>query len=194
MDLEFARGRHGAEEQASGRSIRLGSSTSLKRHDDPRDELYRLHAAAMFRRAQRLLGSETDADEVVHDVFLSVFERAEKQPPAANVLAYLYGAVTHACLNRIRNQRNRQRLREAHTHVIQASEVAGTVSEWSLTARTVLAQLPDDLACVAVYYHLDELSHREIAEIMGCSRRHVGNLLVRLARWAEVREKSLCEH
>jgi RNA polymerase sigma factor (sigma-70 family) len=165
----------------------------LKPNDDPRDELYRLHAAAAFRRAQRLLGSETDADEVVHDVFLSLFERAEEQLPSANMLAYLYGAVTHACLNRIRNQRNRQRLRETHAHIIQTSDVAGSASEWSLTARTVLAQLPDDLACVAVYYHLDELSQREIAEIMGCSRRHVGNLLLRLARWAQAREKSLCE-
>jgi RNA polymerase sigma factor (sigma-70 family) len=164
----------------------------LKRHDDPRDELYRLHAAAVFRRAQRLLGSESDADEVVHDVFLSLFERADKEPPA-NMVAYLYGAVTHACLNRIRNERNRRRLRETHAHVVQASEVAGTASEWSLTARTVLAQLPNELACVAVYYYLDELSHREIAEIMGCSRRSVGNLLERLARWAQVREKSLCE-
>jgi RNA polymerase sigma factor (sigma-70 family) len=168
-------------------------SPSLERPNDPRDELYRLHAAAAFRRAQRLLGSETDADEVVHDVFLSLFEQTEQQLPSGNMLAYLYGAVTHACLNRIRNQRNRQRLREVHEHLIQASEVAGTVAEWSLTARTVLAQLPDDLACVAVYYHLDELSQREIAEIMGCSRRHVGNLLERLARWARVREKSLCE-
>ena len=165
----------------------------MKRNDDPRDELYRLHAAVVFRRAQRLLGSEADADEVVHDVFLSLFERAEEQLPSANIVAYLYAAVTHACLNRIRNQRNRQRLREAHAHIVQASEVAGTGTEWSLTARTVLAQLPDDLACVAVYYHLDELSQREIAEIMGCSRRHVGNLLVRLARWAQAREKSLCE-
>lgn len=164
----------------------------MKRRHDPRDELYRLHAAAVFRRAQRLLGSASDADEVVHDVFVSLFERAEREPPA-NMLAYLYGAVTHACLNRIRNERNRRRLREVHAQVVQASEVAGTASEWSLTARTVLAQLPDELACVAVYYHLDELSQREIAEIMGCSRRHVGNLLERLAHWAEVREKSLCE-
>jgi RNA polymerase sigma factor (sigma-70 family) len=164
----------------------------LKRHDDPRDELYRQHAAAVFRRAQRLLGSEADADEVVNDVFLSLFERVESEPPA-NMLAYLYGAVTHACLNRIRNERNRRRLCEVHAHVVQAAEVAGTASEWSLTARTVLALLPEDLACVAVYYHLDELPQREIAEIMGCSRRHVGNLLERLARWAQVREKSLCE-
>ena len=41
----------------------------------------------------------------------------------------------------------------------------------------MLAQLPDDEARAAVYYHLDGMSHAEIAELMECSPRHVGNLL-----------------
>jgi len=164
----------------------------LTRRNDPREELYRLHAAGAFRRAQRLLGSEADADEVVHDVFLALFERLEPVQAADDISAYLYGAVTHACLNRIRNQRNRQRLRDEHA-TVQAAHHDGREPEWALTARAVLAQLPDDLACAAVYYYVDELSHREIAEVMGCSRRHIGNLLARLARWTEGQEKRLCE-
>lgn len=160
--------------------------------NDPRDELYRLHAAAAFRRAQRLLGSEADADEVVHDVFLALFERLEPIQATVDISAYLYGAVTHACLNRIRNQKNRQRLREEQVRTLQAPHSDGTGPEWALTARAVLAQLPDELACAAVYYYVDELSHREIAQVMGCSRRHIGNLLTRLARWTEAQEKRRC--
>jgi RNA polymerase sigma-70 factor, ECF subfamily len=33
-----------------------------------------------------------------------------------------------------------------------------------------------------VYYHLDRMSHAEIAELLGCSRRHVVNLLERVSR------------
>lgn len=160
---------------------------------DPRDELYRLHAAASFRRAQRLLGSQADADEVVHDVFLALFERPDFGRHAANMSAYLYGAITHACLNRIRNQRNRERLRAEHARAAPVSWVAETAPEWSLTARALLAGLPDEVACVAVYYYIDELSQREIAEILGCSRRHVGNLLARLLHWAQGQEKLLCQ-
>ena len=165
----------------------------MTQRNDPRDELYRLHAAAAFRRAQRLLGSEADADEVVHDVFLALLERLEPIQTTVDISAYLYGAVTHACLNRIRNQKNRQRLREEHAHTLRAPHSDGSGPEWALTARAVLAQLPDDLACAAVYYYVDELSHREIAEVMGCSRRHIGNLLARLARWTQGQEKTLCE-
>lgn len=164
----------------------------MTRRNDPREELYRLHAAAAFRRAQRLLGSEADADEVVHDVFLALLEGLEPQT-ADDISAYFYGAVTHACLNRIRNQRNRQRLREEHAQMVREPHHDGTGPEWALSARAVLAQLPDDLACAAVYYYVDELSHREIATLMGCSRRHIGNLLARLARWTEGQEKCQCE-
>ena len=77
--------------------------------------------------------------------------------------------------------------------MVQVPHHDGDGPEWALTARSVLAQLPDDLACAAVYYYVDELSHREIAEVMGCSRRHIGNLLARLARWTQGQEKRLCE-
>jgi RNA polymerase sigma factor (sigma-70 family) len=158
---------------------------------DPRDELYRRHAAAAFRRAQRLLGSSADADEVVHDVFVALFERPEQQRQALGMSAYLYAAVTHACLNLIRNRRTRERLTEQHERALPTHD-AGLGPELSTSARFVLAKLPEQLAEVAVYYYVDELSHGEIAEILGCSRRHVGDLVARLSRWAEEQELLQC--
>lgn len=50
-------------------------------------------------------------------------------------------------------------------------------------AREVLAQLPPPLAEVAVYYYYcDEMTHEEIAAVLGCSRRHVGHLVEQLHR------------
>jgi len=48
-----------------------------------------------------------------------------------------------------------------------------------------LEQLPRALAEVAVYYYVDELSQQEIADLMGCSRRHVGHLIERLEAWGQ---------
>ena len=104
--------------------------------------------------------------------------------------AYLYGAVTHACLNRIRNQRNRARL--AAEHIDPPAADPGTAPEVALLARSTLASMPEPLAQVAIYYYLDELTQREIAEVLGCSHRHVGELLQRLTRWAERQEIRAC--
>jgi RNA polymerase sigma-70 factor (ECF subfamily) len=155
------------------------------------DELYRKHAPGAFRRAQRMLGSVSDADEVVHEVFLQLFERPSKQLEASRISAYLYGAVTHACLNRIRNRRTRARLVQQHQYLLPRSD-PGMQPDAAIAARELIEQLPVPLATVAVYYYLDELSQREIAGILGCSHRHVGQLLMRLEHWVKEQEKAQC--
>ncbi len=46
--------------------------------------------------------------------------------------------------------------------------------------RDLLARMPPELARVAVYHYADEMTHDEIALLLECSRRHVGNLIERL--------------
>jgi len=46
--------------------------------------------------------------------------------------------------------------------------------------RAWLASLPEELAQVAVYYHMDELTQEELAGVLGCSRQWVGKLLQQL--------------
>lgn len=168
-----------------GDAAALGDESALSETPDPRHVLYRKYAAGAFRRAQRLLGNAADAAEVVHDVFIALFEQPQ-QHRGGSMNAYVYSAVTHACLNRIRDRRNRTRLATERTDA-EAFD-PGTSVEAALLARDALAEMPDQLAQIAIYYYLDELTHREIAELLGCSHRHVGNMLQRLTRWAEQRE------
>src|SRR5262245_26408626 len=74
------------------------------------EQLYRRHAPDAFRRARGLLANDADAHEVVHDLFLSLWERPEQFKGRSSMTTFLYAAVTHACLNRIRNLGNRARI------------------------------------------------------------------------------------
>jgi RNA polymerase sigma factor (sigma-70 family) len=162
----------------------------LSARPDEREELYRKHAAGAYRRALRLIGNAADASEVVHDVFVSLFE-SSTHSQIGHMNAYLYGAVTHACLKRLRTRRTRARIDTERPLALDSHP--GTQAESALIARATLASMPEELAQVAVYYYLDELSHREIADVLGCSHRHVGNLLQRLTRWAEREELRTCQ-
>jgi RNA polymerase sigma-70 factor (ECF subfamily) len=158
---------------------------------DDCDALYRKHAPAAFRRAQRMLGSAADADEVVHEVFLRLFEGPTTFRGTSKLSTYLYSAVTHVCLNRIRNSRTQNRLASERVHVIPTRD-PGTRPEWTVAAHDLLRRLPDPLAAVAVYYYLDELSQREIAEILGCSHVHVGKLIRRIEVFADETRRASC--
>jgi RNA polymerase sigma factor (sigma-70 family) len=159
--------------------------------DSDFDALYRRHAPNAFRRAWRLLGNPSDATEVVHDVFLSLYERPEQYSGRSSVTTFLYSAVTHACLNRLRDHDNRQRLLSEHTSGSPPG-YASASQEQAVEVRALLERMPEPLAQVAVYYYLDELSHADIARILSCSSRHVGDLLARVSRWAARQEAALC--
>jgi RNA polymerase sigma factor (sigma-70 family) len=160
----------------------------LTQVSDEFDDLYRRHAPAAFRRARRLLGSEADAHEVVHDVFLSLFERPQQFAGQSRMSTFLYSAVTHACLNRIRNQRTRARLAFQHFSSPHTPTSGDPPAENHVLLRSLLLRMPAQLAEVAVYYYMDELTHDEISRLLDCSRRHVGDLLERLSAWARAEE------
>jgi RNA polymerase sigma-70 factor (ECF subfamily) len=151
---------------------------------------YRSHGHHVLRRATRLLGSDAEAREVLQEVFLSLIDDPSQFSGRSSLSTWLYAATTNRCLNRLRNERARLRLvAERVDSLPMASPPAP--AEDAMELRELLARLPSELAAVAVYYYADEMTHEEIASVIGCSRRHVGNLLERIARaLAEVEEAS----
>jgi RNA polymerase sigma-70 factor (ECF subfamily) len=159
---------------------------------DTIDGLYRRHAPAVFRRARRLLGTDADADEVVQEVFLSLFERPDQYEGKSALTTFLYSVTTHACLNRIRNSRNRLRLLDTkRPNELDGATRALSPEELSLL-HSALERMPSELVEAAVYYCVDDLSHDDIARVLGCSRRHVGHLLERVTDWGKAQEVTPC--
>src|SRR4051794_5906723 len=130
------------------------------------------------------MGSESDAQEILQELFMSFMQKPEQLDGKAAITAWLYAATTHLCLNTLRNQRNRARLLSLQPP--PPASAAGQ-AESALTAQQLLSQLPDELAQIAVYYYFDEMTHEEISELVGCSRRHVGNLLQQVNERIQVR-------
>jgi RNA polymerase sigma factor (sigma-70 family) len=147
-------------------------------------EIYQAHAGHVFRRARQLLGSNADADEVVQDVFLSLFERPEQYRGLAKLTTFLYSATTHACLNRLRNQKARNRLVEENLTPLQG-QASGMTAERRLELHGLLRRMPEDWARAAIYHYMDDLTQDDIARLMDCSRKHVGHLLARIATWLQ---------
>jgi RNA polymerase sigma-70 factor (ECF subfamily) len=168
-------------------------TTQAKPTTDARDALYRAHAPAAFRRARQLLGRESEAHEVVHDVFLGLFERPEQFQGKSSMSTFMYSAITHACLTRLRNERNRVRLLHERASFEEAFAASreGLGPEQRAQLASLLGALPEPLGQVAVYHYMDELTQDDIARILGCSRRHVGNLLERITAWV-LTEASSC--
>lgn len=142
------------------------------------EALYRSHGHIVLRRARMLLGSEADAQEALQEVFASLLRAPESVRNAKSILAWLYRATTHFCLNQLRHARTGARLLESRAPA-PSGEIPAMNVEAAAELRRVLALLAGDVAAAVVYHYLDGMTHAEVAELLGCSRRQVGYLLER---------------
>jgi RNA polymerase sigma factor (sigma-70 family) len=145
------------------------------------DELYRTHGPSVLRRARAILGSDAEALDAVQEIFLDLLARPAQLDGVVKRMAWLYRKTIFHCLKQIRD-------RGGHARILRAlprPDRDAPRAEQLTTVRDLLARLPGRLAEVAVYYYVDEMTHAEIAGILGCSRRHVGDLLQNLQRRSE---------
>jgi RNA polymerase sigma factor (sigma-70 family) len=140
---------------------------------------YRKHGHSVLRRALRLLRSEHEAKEIVQEIFTSLVEHPEQYEGRSSILTWLYAATTHRCFNRLRDTATRARITGRDGGVLAAlSEPCAP--DVTLELRRLLLDLPEELAMVAIYHHLDALTYDETALVMGCSRRKVAYLVEQL--------------
>ena len=157
--------------------------------DQDIQEWYRRYGPVVLHRARAILGSEADALDILHDVFETVLARRALLRQRGVSVSWFYQVTTNRALNRIRNSTTRRNLLDAAGRatddVLRASQQS--TQEATHLARKVLESLPEELAEIAVYYYLDEMTQEEIASLISCSRRNVSHKLARirelLAAW-----------
>jgi RNA polymerase sigma-70 factor (ECF subfamily) len=144
----------------------------------------------VFRRAFRLLGRREDAEEATQEVFVRVLRNHERFEGRSGITTWLYQITTHYCLNLLRD---RGRRRQLFGENMQQPEPGATPQASELLhLRRLLTAADEQQAQAAIYVYLDGLSHEEAAELLGVSKRTVGNLIERFLRWAK--EQSAAEN
>lgn len=144
------------------------------------EALYRTYGHSVLRRARQIMASDDEAGEILQEIFVGLVSRPEQFDRRSAPSTFLYAVTTHACLARLRDRKNRLHLIDEQVKP-WSTDVDPRSAETASIVRGVLAQLPDEEARAAIYYHLDGMTHAEVADVLGCSRRHVGDLLERLA-------------
>ena len=136
-------------------------------------ELYTRHAPSVLRRTLRFFPPD-EAEEVVHEVFMKVIERIDGFRGEASPTTWLYRLTTNHCINRLRDQTKREALWRERGGAWE-QRIAKDDPELSTFVDQLWRSLDEELVRVGVYYFLDGMTHGEIARILGCSRRTVGN-------------------
>jgi RNA polymerase sigma factor (sigma-70 family) len=154
-----------------------------RQHDSGRfHALYEAHYGAVAAYARRRTASPVDAQDVVADTFTIAWRRLSEVPDGDAALPWLYGVARRVLANQRRGNQRRTdlaaRLRGQGSVApdVEGQVVAGDERRAVLTALARLRPADQEILRLAVW---EELAHRDIAGIVGCSESSVA---VRLHR------------
>lgn len=152
-------------------------------------QLFQQHGALVYRRAFRLLGRREDAEEATQEVFVRVMRGLDSFERRSSVTTWLYQITTHYCLDVLRNSARRRQLFAQQVVAVDRQEPA-SASDLVLL-RQLLSECDEQQGRAVVYVYLDGMSHEQAAEVLGVSKRTVGNLIERFFAWAQQRSANL---
>lgn len=145
--------------------------------------IYSAHYRAVLGYSRRRSTNTADADEVVSETFTTAWRRLDSVPPGAETLPWLYGVARRALANQRRGNGRRTDLAARLERQVPA--VRGAIDDGLAATKThevvlmALAQLkPDDQEILRLVVW-EALSHRQVAQVLGCADSSVA---VRLHR------------
>jgi RNA polymerase sigma-70 factor (ECF subfamily) len=159
------------------------------------EQLFRAYYRGLAEFATRYLADVAAAEELVQSLFADLWTKRESLDVRSNARSYLFSAVR----NRALNQRKRERIERDWEEGEETADVDALQwmperpddelerRETSARLRSAVDALPERCRLVMQLRWRDQLSHKEIAEVMGIS---VKGVEIQLARGLKsLREK-----
>lgn len=144
-------------------------------------ELYQTYRKPALRFCLTLLKDEAEAENVLHEVFLKIWERREQINPDLNFHSYLFTCLRNYAFDHFKRLEKDRRLREQYlqqmTH--QLTEEAEDKNEHFELLDEVVGRLSEKRQQVLLLNVYEGKSYQEIAELMQISKNTVKNQLVK---------------
>ena len=139
---------------------------------------------ALFERYQRpilsfcrhMLGSAEEAEDAAQHTFLAAYNGITGSERHIHLRAWLYTIARNHCLSQLRARREQRPLEDVEPAVEGLAAEVQRRADLRDMLRD-LARLPEDQRAALVLSELGDLSHDEIAEVVGCRREKVRALV-----------------
>lgn len=142
------------------------------------EEVFKSHYKRLHAYACTILKDEDEAEEIVQNVFVKLWEKKEKITELQSLNAYLYRAVYNDCINHLKHEKVKASYRSYAVHTnseMDNSTQQGKVLQLEERLRQALEELPEQCRTIFQMSRFEELKYREIADRMGLSVKTIEN-------------------
>ena len=138
-------------------------------------EIYAAYRDPLFRFAYRLTGSQSTAEDLVHDCFVGLF-RNGFDPQLGSIRTYLYSAVRNLTRKHYRDSGREYDVLETDPASVLESMLAHETAE---VVRSAIESLPPLQREAIVLFEYEELSLEEVCAVVGADLAAVKSRLYR---------------
>lgn len=166
-------------------NISLGNEAALQ-------QLYELFKLKVYNTCLAYLQSEAEAEEVLQDIFVEIYQSAGTFKGNASVSTWIYRIAVNKCLDRVRYNKRRKRFAFISSIFPGQTEQAVTElktfdhpgiklenKEEAAYLFKAIKALPQNQQLAFILRHVEGLSQKEIAAILNIGEKAVESLLQR---------------
>jgi len=164
------------------------------------EQLVARHQALVAGTVARMLGDNSEVDDVAQQVFVRVWKSAKRYVPRAKFTTWLLKITRNLVFNELRRRKRRSVVSLQHEsgeeemqiedERSQQPDVSLLESELQGAITSAIAQLPETQRMALVLRRYEELSYEEIADVLDQSVPAVKSLLFRARTELRQRLKS----
>lgn len=141
--------------------------------------IFERYKSILYQHAYRMLGNHDEAQDVVQDVFLNLWQKRVQLDVKSSLSSYMYQAVRNRILNLISHQQVIDRYSESLKAFWKEGEYT---TDHELREKELIAviqreinTLPPKMRRIYLLSRRDDISYRQIAEREGISEKTVRN-------------------
>ena len=149
------------------------------------ERAYREYADMMYRIALTYMHNREDAEDAVHDAFVTYIEKAPRFSDDAHERAWMGRVTINKCLDAKRRHKIRQYM---PLEDAEAESGSAVTDELPAELRDALGGLPDKLRIVTVLHYFEGFSVNEVAAMTAST---VSAVKMRLSRAREMLKEAL---
>ena len=163
------------------------------------------HLTTLLAVGSRLTRSTAEAEDLVQDTLLKALRAKEHFTPGSNMRAWLLRILTNTFINRYRRGGLERSVLDGPdadpladgwigASTMEAMRDPESRAMRALLEKEIVAaldELPEEFRLAVVLSDVEELSYKEISEIMGCP---IGTVMSRLHRGRRLLKRRLYEH
>jgi RNA polymerase sigma-70 factor (ECF subfamily) len=173
-------------------------------HNDKKSDfsrVYSIYFPKLVRFAREFVLSTEDAENIIQDIFIYLWEHQEILGSLSNLNAFLFVLVKNRCIDFIRQKKLVERKREEFEMVMdkelqlkmyalqQFDENALSADDIEVILNNAINSLPEKCREVFILSRMEGLKYREIAERLNISTKTVENQIITALRKLRVELK-----